>query len=377
MLYTQFDDKKSKCRDARIESNLPEEILSDLKKLTKAGIIKIIYLEKFLQIAQDINSTLQKAGYDSETLLDNDEICAEEVYENSEGIILLGSSLGNKFAGKKCLIVADSLDLFDILHQEYHLVLVYDKYMAQSGCNEIAGVYGSLMTKLIACFDLKLSCLWGNHRENLHIAEEIEDIIAGLFLKNYPYYHDEIFIRDLALAVINIGVLESMLTDSEMLDGYKICSLVVQNMAREKNNSGEFSMLVGWFIINVIKSQIKNKNKDLFLPCDIMADIDFVAEKTNISKINLLKIVSDIVAKEYTRMNFISREYIGEIEKYLNKIYPAGQNAMKNFRRIYFDAGLQVSSSITLNGLAKGVFRSVPFNPRYSYIKMFRVLGAV
>ncbi len=50
---------------------------------------------------------------------------------------------------------------------------------------------------------------------------------------------------------------------------------------------------------------------------------------------------------------------------------------MKNYRRIYYDAGLEVSASISLDNLSEGVLRSVAFNPKYSYIKTLRVMGAV
>ena len=61
-----------------------------------------------------------------------------------------------------------------------------------------------------------------------------------------------------------------MLTDMEILEGYNIPCLVVQKMAKSKKLVGEYAMLVGWFVVNTIKSLINVKDYDLFLPCDIM-----------------------------------------------------------------------------------------------------------
>ena len=83
----------------------------------------------------------------------------------------------------------------------------------------------------------------------------------------------------------------------------------------------------------------------------------------------------DIVSSEYIRLSFISQEYSQEIKKYIDKIYEPCCNAMKNFRRIYYDAGLEIASSITMQELSECVLRSITFNPQYSYLKMLRIVG--
>lgn len=377
MIYTQFKDKVANCKNVRIEKKLPEELLADVKNLTKAGNIKIVYLEVFKREVADIERTLQKAGYIVQSIMYDENIFVEELEENSEGIILLGESLAQTFSGKKYIIVAENLNLFDMLHKTYHSIIIYEEKVKLIAFDLIASVYGTLMTKLIACFDFKLACICYNKTDDLQIVEEIESIIIELFSQSYIYYRDEQFFRDLLNAVINVGLLEGMLTNTAVLDGYKMSCKVVQSMAKSKKLLGEYAMLVGWFVVNTIKSLVNIVDCDLFIPNDIMADIDFVAQKINISKADLFKITDKITATEYLRLSFVSSEYSKEIEKYLDKIYPCCVNAMKNYRRIYYDAGLEVASSISLNNLSSGVLRSVTFNPQYSYLKTLRVLGAV
>ena len=43
MIYSQFENRTAKCKNVRIENNIKEEVLSDIKKLTKAGVIYIVY----------------------------------------------------------------------------------------------------------------------------------------------------------------------------------------------------------------------------------------------------------------------------------------------------------------------------------------------
>ncbi len=375
MLYTQFDEKLAKCKNVRIESDVIEELFCDIKKLTKAGVIKIVYSNNKNDIATQLESKLVKAGYSVQTISFADNIFWEELQDSSEGIVLLGSYLANYYNGSRCIILADDLNLFDILHKEYYAVLVDEGDIKQTDLNTIAGSYGKLMSKLIGCFDYKLSCISYSNNNQLNIAQEIEGVITDLFLKNYLFNYENDFIRDLTATIINVGLLESMLTDVTLFDGYNICNQVVKDIAKSNNSINEFAMLVGWYIVNTIKSLTNKKTKDLFLPCDIMKDIEYVAEKSKINKLELLKIADKIKANEYIRLSFISNEYSKEINKYLDKIYPACINAMKNFRRIYYDAGLILAGSITLHELSQGVLQSVIFNPNYSYLKMFRVLG--
>ncbi len=377
MYYTQFEDRVAKCKNVYIANKLAIELTNEVKKITKAGIVKLVYMDIFSSQVLDIKTALQKFGYVVEDMAMDNDIQGEELLENSECVVLLGSSLVQIANGNKCIIVAENLDLFEIFHKQFGAVFVVMDMVNLSAFDIIANIYGKLMVKLLGCFDFKLSCICYNKNKDLQVIEEVENTIVELFSRHYIYYRDKDFIRDLTHCVINVGLLESMLTDMEILEGYNIPCLVVQKMAKSKKLVGEYAMLVGWFVVNTIKSLINVKDYDLFLPCDIMSDIDFVANKIGKNKMELLGITEKITAKEYTRLAFICREYSKEIEKYLDKIYPCCQNAMKNYRRIYYDAGLEVSASISLDNLSEGVLRSVAFNPKYSYIKTLRVMGAV
>lgn len=377
MYYTQFEDRVAKCKNVLIANKLASDIANEVKKITKAGIIKLVYMDIFSDKVSDIKADLQKFGYVVDDMVVDENISGEELLENSECVVLLGSELADIVSGNKCIIVVDNLALFEIFHKQYNCVLIVMDMVNLCAFDKLASIYGKLMIKLLGCFDFKLSCICYNKNNDLQVLSEIENIIIELFSRHYIYYRDKDFIRDLTHCVINVGLLESMLADMEILDGYKISCLVVQKMAKSNKLVGEYAMLVGWFAINTIKSLINVKDYDLFLPCDLMSDIDFVSSKIGKNKMDLLNITEKITAKEYTRLSFIGREYSKEIEKYIEKIYPCCQNAMKNYRRIYYDAGLEVSASISLGSLSEGVLRSVAFNPKYSYIKTLRVMGVV
>lgn len=377
MFYTQLNDKSAKCKNVRIESNIAEELLADIKKLTKAGVIKVVYVDCFEDIAQQVKSALRTAGYNAEVTLFDGQICFEELSENSEGIVLLGSILSEHFWGKRCFIVSENLDMFDILHKEYHTILASFEHIKQSNFDLIANCYGKLMTRYLACFDFKLSTFCYCKSENLQVVAEIENSIKELFSQSYVYHHDQQFVRDLLVCVLNVGLLESMLDDQYLLCGYDTTCKVVQAMAKSKKLIGEYAMLVGWFGFCTAISLVSSQDSDLFLPCDIVEDVNYVASKTSCKMAQLLQTASAITAKDFTRFGFILKEYTGEIKKYLNSIFPVIQNGMKNFRRIYFDVGAEISTSITMSDLSVGVQKSVIFNPNYSYLKTMRVLGAV
>ena len=83
MLYTQFDEKLAKCKNVRIESDVIEELFCDIKKLTKAGVIKIVYSNNKNDIATQLESKLVKAGYRVQTIAFADNIFWEELQDSS------------------------------------------------------------------------------------------------------------------------------------------------------------------------------------------------------------------------------------------------------------------------------------------------------
>lgn len=377
MLYTKLNDKTAKCKNVRIESNIAEELLSDVKKLAKAGVIKVVFVEEYSEIAHDIQALLQKQGYNADKIAFSDSVCFEELSENSEGIILLGGELGKYFDGKKCIIVSELLDMSHLLHKEYHTVLADFSQIRKAEFDYIASCYGVLSTKLLACFDFRVSSFCFCKSPDFAVVEQIERCIKEVFAKSYSYFRDDVFLRDLLTCGLNIGLLESMLDNENLLSGYDLASSVVKKIAKSNKLEGEYAMLVGWFGFCTAQSLVKCRESNLFYPCDIMADLDFVSENSVRSRLQLLQIASTITAKEYTRFGFILNEYSSEINKYLKDIFPTLQNAMKNFRRIYYDVGAEISSSISLLDLSQSILKSVIFNPNYSYLKTMRVLGAV
>lgn len=375
MLLTQFHDKSAKCKNVRIENEIANEVVCDIKNMTKAGVISIVYIEQFEQISHDLQSQLIGDGYIVKVWQFSGQVCLEELYENSEGIVLLGCDLAEYFWGEKCIVVSENLDMFCILQKEFHSVIASFGHIKQASFNLLASCYGKLMTKLLACFDFAISGFCSIKNNNQPIVEEIESRIKELFSKIYTYYRDEIFVRDLLTCILDVGLLESMLDDKDLLCGYEMSCNVCQSIAKSRMLAGEYAMLVGWFGFCLSYSLANNIKNDLFLPCDIMDDLDYVAEKSGLSKLELLKSVSEISATEYTRYGFILEEYSVEIKKYLQDIFPICKNAMKNFRRIYIDVGAEISSSISLKELSQGVLKSAIFNPKYSFIKTMRVLG--
>lgn len=372
-----MNEKLSGNKNVKISDNLTCDIANEVKKLTKAGIIKIVYAQHFSDWADDIKREISKGGYNVDLLPYEENLSFEEFAENSEGILLLGVSLADKFCGKKCIIVAENIDLLDLLHKDFYSILIDKSQIKFSPFDLMASEYGKLMTRLVACFDFKLAAICYNKSDDLQIVEQIENEIVKLFLKNYIYYRDEKFIFDLLDCILKVGELECKLSDTNLLTGYDITCKMVQKSAKSKKLAGEYAMLVGWFAVNTIKSLHEFNSSDLFAPCDVVEDINFVANKLDISKTELLKIADKITAKEYTRFNLVIAEYHNEIGGYIDKIYPACANAMKNYRRIYYDVGLEISTSISIESLAECVFRTAIFNPRYGYIKTKRVLGSV
>ena len=83
MIYSQFENRIAKCKNVRIENNIKEELLSDIKKLTKAGVIYIVYAKNKFELSKSLESMVSRAGYNVQIMPFTDEIgrasCRERV----------------------------------------------------------------------------------------------------------------------------------------------------------------------------------------------------------------------------------------------------------------------------------------------------------
>lgn len=382
MIKTQIkcDNKiyNAKCQTVKISDNFKDEICLYVKKISASGVVNIVYENGFFEQKDIVEQILKNNGYIVNSYEFDDKISLQEFKENCEVLVAIGGeSVSKVIYGKKCLMLVCKLMENSVFHREYECILVDKKSLMESEFNVIAGCYGSIMIKLTALFDYKLSCICYRNNSSIAVMDEIEKYILEIFSKRYIYYRDYDFISDLLEAYINIGLCESMLENDEILNNYSIVCETASIVARSKRLIGEYSMLVGWFVLNTVKALTNNNHNDLFLPCDVMQDLDYISKTTGKDKLKLMQIVEKVNAVEMERLNFIEKEYNGEIKEYLNKISPSIENAMKNYRRIYYDAGLEISSSTTLDTLADAVKRSVIFVPNFSYLKTQRILGAI
>lgn len=117
MIYSQFENRTAKCKNVRIENNIKEEVLSDIKKLTKAGVIYIVYAKNKSELAKSLESTVSRAGYNVQIMPYTEDMLWEELECNCEGLVLLGSDPAQYYNGKKCILITDNLDLYNVLHK--------------------------------------------------------------------------------------------------------------------------------------------------------------------------------------------------------------------------------------------------------------------
>ncbi|HRF36447.1 MAG TPA: hypothetical protein PLZ09_04025, partial [Clostridia bacterium] len=141
MYYTQFEDRVAKCKNVYIANKLAIELTNEVKKITKAGIVKLVYMDIFSSQVLDIKTALQKFGYVVDDMAMDNDIQGEELLENSECVVLLGSSLVQIANGNKCIIVAENLDLFEIFHKQFGAVFVVMDMVNLSAFDIIANIY--------------------------------------------------------------------------------------------------------------------------------------------------------------------------------------------------------------------------------------------
>lgn len=382
MIITKLENNKityfTKNQKVKIIGDIKNEFMSCVKEIAKAGTVYLLAEKEFMQERDLFENLLQINDYTVKTVDDYSKVYSNELQENAELIICVGGEkIAEKFCGNKCLLVLCKMDMQKVFCNNYAGIVLLKNNLLLSDFQTLAHCYGSLMIKLVSIFDYKLQGICYKKQKDLFVIEKIEEIITNLFSKYYIYYRDSEFTMDLLEAIVNVGQLESLLQDSKCLQNYDIVCKTVTSVAKSKRMIGEYSMIVGWFALNTICVLNKNNTNDLFLPCNLQDDAEYVSTKIGDEKSDLFKIASVNDANEYQRLKAVEQEYKTEIDEYINKILVVAKNAMKNYRRIYYDAGLEISTSITLNTLSEAIKKSIAFVPNYSYLKNKRILGVI
>ena len=361
-------------------------VISNIKRVIKAGTVSIIASEDMSEYASDLKVQLDANGYtykvaiiceSEEGFRENAEKVADISAVSELTIYIGGEYISSLACGGHDMYIITSLAFTSPISDGNSYVLVDVSAISKSPLSHVASGYGKLITKLLCVLDYRAITTCEKSGECLDILSKIESSIISLFESRYVYYRDGDFTRDLISTVLQVAVYESMLKSGDILHNYDVVSNNVRTVIGGKIFVGECDMLVGWYSFNVLKSVLNYGRADLFYPADIVADAERIATLTNRKLKQVVSNISIVKSCEVARLTYVIDEYRDDITSYISSIWDSLIMAMKNYRRIYYDAGLALSRSISLEKLSDVISGSLCEQKHFSIVKLLRINGKI
>lgn len=379
-------EHSSKINNLIMIDNGIEGVISNIKKVIRAGRVSIVASEELSEYACKLKVQLEANRYTYSVALicestedfdkNKEKVC--EMSQLSELTVYIGGEYVSRLAtGDRMLFIVTSLASSAPICEGRSRVLIDTTAIMSASLNHTASGYGRLITKLLCVLDYRSYSTCNKSKECLDIFDKIERCILSFFEKRYVYYRDGDFTRDLIQTVIQVGVYESMLCSPDILHNYDVVSENLRAVVGNKIMLGECDMLVGWYSFNVLKAVLTHGNPDLFYPADIVADAERIATLTNRKLKQVVYNIESIKSEEVRRLIYVLDEYRCDITEYISSIWDCLMLTMKNYRRIYYDAGLEISSSISLEKLSQVVSGSLFEQKRFSIVKLLRINGEI
>ncbi len=357
-----------------------------IRKIIRAGTVNIIACVIAEDYARGLKLLMEKSGYLSNVYLfeeSEDEFAANvektiDVASISDLTVYVGDEyISRLVTGGNSVFVLTSIASSTAISSSKSTVIVDKIAIMKCPFNHIASGYGKLITKLLCVLDYRAWTASQKDKKCNDILNQIEGCILRLFDSRYVYYKDGDFVRDLTNCFIQVAVYESMLDSSEMLHNYDIVSSNLQAVVGRKLLLGECEMIVGWYSFNILRAVLTHGGADLFYPADIIADAELISLLTKRKLKNVVGNIEIIKSSEVDRLAYVLEEYRIDIVDYINGIWDSLNLAMKNYRRIYYDAGLELSGSISLEKLSKVVCSSFCEQKYFSIVKLLRTRGEI
>lgn len=373
---------KSVNENVFILKNGISDIVNNIKDYIKAGSICVVYAGEDGLYAENLRSALIKERYNASTIdmnnADIDENFLDNLLSNYDFIIGIGGEKNAKIlSSNRCLFIVNNLLKTNIFNYSFRVVFVDKKEILSLPLSILAGSYGRLMIKLLSILDYRFYRLTTQAVECNNLLTYIEKNILNLFEKTYTFYKDNNFLEDLVEVVVQNAIYESMLVDKDLLYSYDLVSENLVDCVSKKICVGEADLLVSWYCFNLLNVLSNGHIDNLFLPQDISEDIESLKCLADSDIYSVLDNIGDIKAKEISTIRYMFDEYKQDIKNYISGIWQTLENAMKNYRRIYYDAGLSIVLSITIEKLSSVVRKSIVEAKYFSLIKMFRIYGDI
>lgn len=366
----------AKTKEVQFSDRIVADLTSYVAGLIKGGSIAILYDTESNETADKIRGEFEKSDYQvSMTAFSEDKL--EYACEDSNLVIGIGGDdIADVLADmSRTIFVADRVCSPFAFAREYMTIFVDMTTVKASPLGEIAGGYGRFMTALLCVLDYRFYSVCYKAEECVQVFARIEKEILDLFDRSYIYYKDDKFIIDLVHSMVQVGLYESMLESYSLMSGYDTVSDNLATVMAKSVSRGEADMLVGWYAFNLLKVIFRRGEDNLCYPADLNGDSELLNAFTGRALYDIFANFGELDAEKITRIRYVLSEYRVDILGYIDGIWHTLENAMRNFRRIYYDAGFGLAESVTLDRLSEVVSASFSEINNFSILKCLHLDG--
>lgn len=241
--------------------------------------------------------------------------------------------------------------------------------------NLVAAGYGVLYSAYLSLFDNTYSKRIGQFEYCDEIALNIKKTLDNFFTQNNsPLGKD--FVGLLTNTLFKVGLLIQASGNPNVLLGTNY------NFAYLLRSENCHELLVGenLFISSFITSTyyyllLTSTSLDLLLPPDKITTIRHLANCAGLNVAGSIEKLDSECTVNYEKVSHIATEYKEDMLNELNDLLAVSRTAVKNFRRIYDDAGYFLKDYCTFEELMRTMSMSALFYKKYSYLNYAKDSG--
>lgn len=382
--------------------NAIEKIAEACKSVISFGRIGLVFDENLASYGNQCESELKKEGYCvsvftfpqgyESTLASCDDLITSR--EDIRLWIALGTGTiantvrysafqrGNEWI---CFLTAPTTDSVMYASSEFFengvksvfvckppVCVVIDQNIISNAPKEcIAAGYGTLFSKLLTAFDIVFdettSC-----RRCRYIAEEFKENLLDFFQTQSCEQIEQRICRSL----VRIGLVTQLSGDDDYSVGVEYdCALALGEYASDKRLVGENLMLATLTSYCVYSAYLSLLPDDLYIPCDITEQLRWLDKNCNLDMINLLserQTDCEDAAKLY-----VLKEYGEDLNSALNSLFSGIKGKIKQFKRLYKDAGFWLCRYVSKEDLFKVVTTACVLSKKPNLLRSIKLGGAL
>ncbi|MGN0771568.1 MAG: iron-containing alcohol dehydrogenase [Christensenellales bacterium] len=391
--FDNFDGLEFKCKCGELHSSFTRRVVVGEDKIMSIaqvcreflsdGFVAVCCMQNCLDYAEKVENLLKNGGYIVKLVCFADDTLAckesaQDLIDLKENVRLIvsigGGSIAQlaKYAAKErnnqhvhvmtCTTTADILSgrcFFDQRVNPPSAVIYDPKFCKQSDVMIGAG-YGEICSYLLRDIDVRWACRLGVNNSCGYVLDMIYSTVQE-YIDEFKYSDSKDLLT--AKTLLNIGLLSQLLQEETTLCDR--CVHLLEGMTElDPMPWGIKAMIVSAALISWYKSCFKAPESNLMIGFDRNEAALELCRSMGFDSVSVLTAVGSLEYKK--QWSWVLKEYRAEVADDAMLAYTVMMRCVRQFRRIFGDAGYFLSEYLDSDVLLDVIKRGIVVAPRYS-----------